>query len=64
MATEAEKLIRDIKTLKESIQRDWHDLGTKNLSPGDRADIRKHIDSCDAELRDLRERLDSLPESN
>jgi hypothetical protein len=55
--TETEKLIRDIETLRESLQHDWVDLGTKSLSSAERHQIQQHIDWATTELKALYDRL-------
>ena len=64
--TEKEKLIRDITTIRESINRDWADLSSiLSLSHDDRTAIRAHIERCVQDLKELIERLDRLaPDSN
>ena len=64
--TEKEKLIRDITTIRESINRDWADLSSiLSLSHDDRTAIRAHIEQCVQDLKELIERLDRLaPDSN
>jgi hypothetical protein len=60
--TEKEKLIRDITTIRESINRDWADLSSLlSLSHDDRTAIRTHIEQCVQDLKELTERLDRLP---
>jgi hypothetical protein len=64
--TEKENLIRDITTIRESINRDWADLSSiLSLSHDDRTAIRAHIEQCVQDLKDLTKRLDRLsPDSN
>jgi hypothetical protein len=60
--TEKEKLIRDITTIRESINRDWADLSSLlSLSHDDRTAIRTHIEQCVQDLKELTERLNRLP---
>jgi hypothetical protein len=60
--TEKEKLIRDITTIRESINRDWADLSSiLSLSHDDRTAIRAHIEQCVQDLKELTKRLDRLP---
>ena len=60
--TERERLIRDIVTLRESINRDWADLASlSSLSHDDRTAIRTHIEQCVQDLKNLIERLEPLP---
>jgi hypothetical protein len=56
-----EKLIREIETLRESIRTDWLHLATKPLQQNDRKEIRRHIDSCIADLKNV---LEQLADSN
>jgi hypothetical protein len=64
--TVKEKLIRDITTIRVSINRDWADLSSVlSLSHDDRTAIRAHIEQCVQDLKELTNRLDRLPpESN
>jgi hypothetical protein len=55
--TETEKLIRDIHTLRESIQIDRGDLYSNPLREEERRELRKHLELCQAELKTLIERL-------
>ena len=58
--TEAEKLKRDIDTLRESIRLDWAELDQLPMSADERAGIREHIKTCVKDLTDLLARLDGL----
>ena len=51
--TETEKLIRDIQTLRESIQIDWADLASNPLREEERKNIRMHIELCQIELKNF-----------
>ena len=62
--TETEKLIRDIQTLRESIQIDLADLASNPLREETRKNIRVHIELCQIELKNLLERLWSLDDDN
>ena len=64
--TKRENLIRDVTTIRESINRDWADLSSiLSLSHDDRTAIRAHIEQCVQDLNELTERLDRLaPDSN
>jgi len=64
--TEKEKLIRGIRTLRETINRDWADLTSSlSLSHDERTALRAHIEQCVQDLNVLIERLDELtPKSN
>jgi hypothetical protein len=64
--TEKEKLISDIRTIRETISRDWADLtSSPSLSHDERTAVRTHIEQCVQDLKGLIERLDELtPKSN
>ena len=51
--TETEKLIRDIQTLRESIQIDLADLASNPLREEKRKNIRVHIELCQIELKKI-----------
>jgi hypothetical protein len=56
--TEKEKLIRDIHTVRETINRDWADLTSSlSLSHDERT---AHVEQCVQDLKGLIERLDEL----
>ncbi|BDV36509.1 MULTISPECIES: hypothetical protein [Methylocystis] len=55
--SEIEKLLRDIHTLRESIQIDWGELYSNPLREAERNEIRTHLELCQAELGILIERL-------
>ena len=57
-----EKLKRDMDGLNRSIRLDWVELESKNLSPADRMDIRRHITLLRDELTALLLRLNELDE--
>ena len=56
------KLLRDIHTLRESIQIDWEELYSNPLRDEERREIRKHLELCQAELKSLIEQLVGLEE--
>jgi len=56
--SEIAKLLRDIHTLRESIQIDWEELYSNPLREEERREIRKHLELCQAELKKLLERLE------
>ena len=60
--TDTEKLLRDIHTLRESIQIDWEELYSNPLREEERREIRKHLELCQAELKTLIEKLMGLDE--
>jgi len=62
--TGTEKLLRDIHTLRESIQIDWDELYSNPLREEERKEIRRHLELCQAELKALIERLWTLEEDN
>jgi hypothetical protein len=55
--TETEKMLRDIQTLRESIQIDWADLATNPLREEERKHLRTHLELCQAELKKLIQQL-------
>jgi hypothetical protein len=61
MATEQEKLIRDINGLKESVRLGWLEMASKPMTPTERHELRKSIDSLVKELNTLRMKLDEPP---
>ena len=62
--TEKELLLRYIRTVRETINRDWADLTSLSLSHDERTALRAHIEQCVQDLKGLTERLDELtPES-
>ena len=62
--TDTAKLLRDIHTLRESIQIDWEELYSNPLREEERREIRKHLELCQAELKTLIEQLVGLEEGN
>jgi hypothetical protein len=59
--TEKEKLIRDIRTVGETINRDWADLTSSlSLSHDERTALRAHVEKCVQDLKGLIARLDEL----
>jgi hypothetical protein len=58
--TEKELLLRDIRTIRETINRDWADLTHLSLSHDERTALRAHIEQCVLDLKGLIERLDKL----
>jgi len=59
--TEKEVLLRDIATIKQTINRDWGDLTSLSLSHDERSALRVHIEQCVQDLEELMQRLDELP---
>ena len=57
-----EKLKRDMDGLNRSIRLEWVELESKNLSPADRMDIRRHVTLLRDELTALLLRLNELDE--
>jgi len=55
--TKAEKLLRDIEALRESIEIEWDDLASNPLREEERETIHLHIERCQAELQILLKRL-------
>lgn len=59
--TEKEMLLRDIRTVRETINRDWANLITSlSLSHDERTALRAHIEQCVQDLKGLIKRLDEL----
>lgn len=58
--TEKEMLLHDIRTVRETINRDWTDLSRLSLSHDERTALRAHIEQCVEDLKRLTERLDAL----
>jgi hypothetical protein len=61
MATEQEKLLRDINGLKETIRLTWVDVNSVPMTPAERQEVRKSIDLLVAELDALRTKFVQLP---
>jgi hypothetical protein len=61
---ETEKLLRDIHTLRESIQIDREDLYSNPLREEERRELRKHLELCQAELKRLIDRLWAVEDNN
>jgi len=59
--TQANKLKRDIDTVRESIRLDWLDLASKSLTVTDHVGLRNDIARLADELGDLLRRMDALP---
>jgi hypothetical protein len=57
-----EELKRDMDSLNRSIRLDWVELESKNLSPADRMEIRRHVTLLRDELTALLLRLNELDE--
>jgi len=62
--TKAEKLLRDIEALRESIEIEWDDLASNPLREEERGNIRLHIERCQAELHILLQRLTMVADDN
>ena len=63
--TEKEKLISDIRILRETVSRDWADLTSSlSLSHDERTALRAHIEQCIQDLKELTKRLDELTPNN
>lgn len=58
--TEKEMLLRDIATIRETINRDWADLTSLTLSHDERTALRAQIERYVQDLKLLIERLDEL----
>ena len=59
---DGEKLKHDMDRLNRSIRLDWVELESKNLSPADRMEIRRHVMLLRDELTALLLRLNELDE--
>jgi hypothetical protein len=57
---QVEKLLRDIHTLRESIQIDWEELYSNPLREIEREEVRKHMEMCQSELKELLDKLSRL----
>ena len=55
--TSEDKIIENIATLKLSLQFDWSDLSTLQLTSDDRINIINHIKWCIKELKELEIRI-------
>ena len=60
--TDREKLKRDLDGLNASIRLNWVELESKNLSPAERMEIRRHTTLLRDELTALLLRLNDLDE--
>jgi hypothetical protein len=63
MATEREKLIRDINGLKESVRLAWLEMASQPMTSAERQELVKHIDLLDKDLKRLRAKLDQPPKA-
>jgi len=61
MSTERKRLIRDINNLKERVSLVWLDMISKPITPAERQELRKSIESLVKELDTLRAKLDQPP---
>jgi archaellum component FlaC len=61
MATELERLVRDINSLKERVSLVRLDMISKPITPAERQELRKSIESLAKELDTLRAKLDQPP---
>jgi len=57
---QVEKLLRNIHALRESIQIDWEELCSNPLREVERQEVRKHMEMCQSELKELLDRLSKL----
>ena len=65
MSTEPEKLVQDIGGLKERIRLAWLDMvSSKPMTPAEREELRKSIESLVKELDTLRTKLDQPPRAH
>jgi SMC interacting uncharacterized protein involved in chromosome segregation len=61
MSTERERLVRDINSLKERVSLVRLDMISKPITPAERQELRKSIESLVKELDTLRAKLDQPP---
>ena len=61
MATDLERLVRDINSLKERVSLVRLDMISKPITPAERQELRKSIESLVKELDTLRAKLDQPP---
>jgi SMC interacting uncharacterized protein involved in chromosome segregation len=61
MSTERERLVRDINNLKGRVSLVWLDMISKPMTPAERQELRKSIESLLKELDTLRAQLDQPP---
>lgn len=57
---QVQKLLRDIHALRESIQIDWEELCSNPLREAERREVRRHMELCQSELKDLLDKLMKL----
>ena len=59
--TEKERLITDIRILRETISRDWADLTSSlSLSHDELTALRAHVEQCVQDLKEITKRLDEM----
>jgi hypothetical protein len=61
MSTERERLVRDINNLKERVSLVWLDMISKQMTPAERQELRKSIESFLKKLDTQRAKLDQPP---
>jgi flagellar biosynthesis/type III secretory pathway ATPase len=61
MPTERQELIRDIDGLKESICLAWMDMISKPMTPAEREELAKSLDTLVKDLDNLRTKLERKP---
>jgi hypothetical protein len=59
--TERQELIRDIDGLKESICLAWMDMISKPMTPAEREELAKSLDTLVKDLDNLRTKLERKP---
>lgn len=62
--TDAEKLIREIELMRETIRRELFNVELDALTNDDRTLIREHIEHCHADLKILLDRLWDMDDGN
>jgi len=61
-ASEKDRLLGDIRAVRETINRDWADIAHLPLSHDERVALRAHIEQCVEDLKELNDRLDAMVE--
>jgi hypothetical protein len=61
MSTEPERLVQDINNLKERVSLVWLDMISEPMTPAERQEFRKSIESFLKKLDTLRAKLDQPP---
>ncbi|EJW11835.1 hypothetical protein A33M_2740 [Rhodovulum sp. PH10] len=59
-----EQLEHDIEALRQSIRLHWRDLSQLALGPDERAEVRREVEQCIQDLKELLVRLDVRRQSS